>query len=204
MKTLLRIDASAQRTGSHSRSLADYYQAGWMKANPEGKVIGRDLAAVPPPHLDADTVAVLYAGGNPDEGQKPAGITLSDELIGELEAANDVVVSSALYNFNIPSSLKAWIDHIVRFGRTISSGEKGTVGLLGGRSVCILTARGGSPAVSSDYQGPSLQAVFRYVGFTRIDWISLEGTKIPDGALDARIAKARAAVDALFPAKMSV
>lgn len=198
MRTLLRIDASVRHAGSYSRALADYYLARWEAANPVGRITSRDLAATPPPHLDEDTIAVFYAGGNPGNGPIPEGIALSDILIAELKSADDVVISSALYNCNIPSSLKAWLDHIVRFGHTISAGDKGTVGLMGGKSVCVLTARGGSPAFSPDYQGPALEAIFQYLGFTRINWISLEGTKMLDDAMDSRIAKARAAVDALF------
>jgi len=198
MKTLLRIDASLRHSGSFSRALADYYQARWTATNPDGRITSRDVAATPLPHLDEDTIAVFYAGGNPENGSLHKGIALSDILIAELKSADDVVISSALYNCNIPSSLKAWLDHIVRFGHTISAGDKGTVGLMGGKSVSILTARGGSPAFSPDFQGPALKAAFQYLGFTRIKWISLEGTKMPDNAVDCRIAKARAEVDALF------
>lgn len=195
MKKLLRIDASAQRTGSHSRALADYFQGRWLDVNPGGEIVTRDLAAEPLPHLDGGTIAVFYAGGDPGQGPVPEGIALSDELIGELKWADDVLVSSAVYNFNVTSSLKAWIDHVVRFGHTLGMGEKGPVGLLAGKSVCLVTARGGNTDSSPDFLGPSVQAVFKYMGFERVDWIPLEGTKIPDGRLDARIAKARAALD---------
>lgn len=200
MKTLLRIDASAQRQGSHSRALADYYQAAWERANSHARVITRDLAAEPPPHLDDETIAVFYAGGDVGDGLPPAGIRRSDELIAELKDADHVLVSSAVYNFNVPSALKAWIDHIVRFGHTLSPGPRGPIGKLSGRSACLVTARGGTAESSPDFQGPSMRAVFEYLGFDRIDWVSLEGTKIPDGQLEARIAEARGKLDALFEA----
>jgi FMN-dependent NADH-azoreductase len=198
MKTLLRIDASARREGSYSRVLGDHYEKCWATAHPDGRVIRRDLAVDPLPHLDEATVAVLYAGGDPGDGPFPPGIVLSDTLIGELRSADQVVVSSAVYNFSITSSLKAWIDHIVRFGHTITRGENGVSGLLAGRCVCLLTARGGNAETSPEYQSATLRAVFQYIGFSRIDWISLEGTKIPDGRLEERIEGARAAVNALF------
>jgi FMN-dependent NADH-azoreductase len=198
MKTLLRIDASAQLTGSHSRLLADYYQDLWEAAHPGGRVVRRDLAADPLPHLDEATVGVFYTGGEPGEGTVPQGIALSDTLIGELREADQVVVSSAVYNFGITSSLKAWIDHVIRFGHTITRGEKGVSGLLGGRSACLLTARGGNAATSPEFLSPTVRAVFQYMGFSRFDWVSLEGTKIPDGRLDERIAAARIAMNALF------
>lgn len=198
MKTLLRIDASAQRTGSHSRALADYYETRWETAHPGGRIVRRDLAADPLPHLDEETVRVLYAGGEPGEGPVPPGITLSNKLIGELRTADQVVVSSSVYNFGITSSLKAWIDHVVRFGHTIARGESGVSGLLGGKSVCLLTARGGNIDTSPEYLSSTVRVVFQYIGFSRVDWISLEGTKIPDGRLEERIAEARSAVNALF------
>lgn len=201
MKRLLRIDASARRANSHSRALADYFEAAWRRAHPGGGVTTRDVAALPPPHLAEETIAVFYAGGDAGEGKPvPAGIALSDELIAELRAADDVVVSGAIYNFTLPSSLKAWIDHIVRFGHTLAHGERGAVGTLTGRSVCLLIARGGTPATSPEFATPALQALFRYLGFSRIDGITLEGTRIPDGRLDARIAAARAEIDARFRA----
>lgn len=198
MRTLLRIDASSQTTQSHSRGLADHYEARWREHHSQGKVLIRDLVREPLPHLDEATIAVFYAGGDPSDGEIPSGIALSDQLIGELKKADDIVVSSAVYNFGMPSALKAWIDHVVRFGSTIAPGERGPVGLLAGKQACFLTARGGSPERSPDYQYPVLQAVFAYIGIPKIDWISLEGTRIPGGGLESRIGKARTAIDGLF------
>lgn len=198
MRTLLRIDASSQTTPSHSRSLADYYEARWREHHPEGKILTRDLVRDPLPHLDEATIAVFYTGGESSGGEIPSGIALSDQLISELKEADDIVISSAVYNFGMPSALKAWIDHIVRFGSTLAPGERGPVGLLAGKQACFLTARGGIPERSPDYQYPVLQAVFAYIGISKTDWISLEGTRIPDGGLESRIAKARGAIDGLF------
>ncbi|MFT3992470.1 MAG: NAD(P)H-dependent oxidoreductase [Luteolibacter sp.] len=198
MRTLLRIDASSQTTLSQSRSLADYHEARWREHYPEGNVLTRDLVRDPLPHLDETTIAVFYAGGDPGGGEIPPGIALSDQLIGELKEADDIVISSAVYNFGMPSALKAWIDHIVRFGSTIAPGERGPVGLLSGKQALFLTACGGAPERSPDYQYPVLQAVFSYIGIQKTDWISLEGTRIPDGGLESRIGNARAEIDGLF------
>ncbi len=198
MRTLLRIDASSQTALSHSRSLADHYEARWREHHPEGKILTRDLVRDPLPHLDEATIAVFYAGGEPSDGEISPGIALSDQLIGDLKEADDIMISSAVYNFGMPSALKAWIDHIVRFGSTIAPGEHGPVGLLAGKRACFLTARGGTPERSPDYQYPVLQAVFAYIGIPKTDWISLEGTRIPDGGLESRIANARATIDGLF------
>jgi FMN-dependent NADH-azoreductase len=198
MKTLLRIDASSQTTPSYSRGLADYYETQWRTRHPSGRVLTRDLLREPVPHLDEATIAVFYAGGDVSEGDPPPGLRLSDQLIGELKQADDIVLSSALYNFAMPSALKAWIDHVVRFGHTIGPGDRGPVGLLLGKSACFLTARGGNPSRSPDHQYPVLQAVFSLIGIKNTRWISLEGTRIPDGELDSRLAAARAAIDEIF------
>lgn len=198
MRKLLRIDASSQTAKSHSRSLADYYEVRWRERHPTGKILSRDLVRDPIGHLDEETIAVFYAGGETPKERIPRGITISNMLIHELKEADDVVISSALYNFGMPSSLKAWIDHIVRFGHTITLGEKGVVGMLRGKQVCVLTSRGGTPERSPDYQYPVLQSALTYIGINKLNWISLEGTRIPDGELETRKREALAAIDDLF------
>jgi FMN-dependent NADH-azoreductase len=126
---------------------------------------------------------------------------LSDTLIAELVAADEVLVSSPLYNFGPPSALKAYLDHVVRFGRTIGADERGSFGLLRGKSVFIVTARGGtvsSKVSGSDFQGPLLQSVFHYMGFERVEWVSLEGTALGGRQLESSLARARLQVDAWF------
>ncbi len=158
----------------------------------------RDLVQDPVPHLDAATVAVFYAGDEPEIEPVPAGVAMSDQLVAELEEADDILVSSALYNFAMPSALKAWVDHIVRLGRTVAYGINGPQGLLCGKRVTLITARGGTADSSPDFQRPTLRAVFAYIGVTDIQTVHLEGTKTPDGALEARVEKARDDVDSLF------
>lgn len=202
MRTLLRIDASSQTTASRSRDLADHYETRWRAHHPGGQVRVRDLLREPLPHLDEATIAVFYDGGNPSGETIPAGITLSDRLISELKEADDIVISSAVYNFGMPSALKAWIDHIVRFGHTIAYGSTGPVGLLSGKEAFFLTARGGTQESSLDHQFPVLQAVFAYIGIGNTNWISLEGTRVPDGGLESRISKARVEIDQFFTSRM--
>lgn len=195
MRTLLRIDASSQTTRSYSRALADYFESRWRRMYREGRVLRRNPATLP--HLDEATITIFYAGGQTPETNVPEGIRLSNELIGELQEADDILISSAVYNFGIPSALKAWIDHIVRFGYTIGPGEKHPVGLLSGKRVFFVSARGGS--VTPDYLAPLLKAVFDYIGVTDQCRISLEGTRNFDGKLEERLRDARAAIDHLFP-----
>lgn len=200
MKTLLRIDASARKQGSHSRALADHFQHRWLEAYPGGKILTRDLAEYPVPHLENATISAFLTNGSSGHAPVP-GAVLSDELIAELKSAAQVLISSPLYNFNLPSTLKAYLDHVVRFGRTFGANESGYFGMLAGKSVCVVTARGGSAADGLDgldFQGPSLKAVFEFLGFNRVDWIALTGTCNDDAQLETRAAQARFSLDALF------
>lgn len=121
MKTLLRIDASARAAGSYSRALADYVQERWQQTYPAGQIIVRDLAGAPVPHLDQATIAAFQAA-TPDVPPSPnAALALSTTLIDELRAADLVLLSTPLYNFNVPSPLKAYFDHVVRTGQTIDA-----------------------------------------------------------------------------------
>ncbi|HPU57039.1 MAG TPA: NAD(P)H-dependent oxidoreductase [Verrucomicrobiota bacterium] len=192
-KTLLRIDSSARKQGSHSRALADHFQTLWLQANPDGRIVSRDLADTPLPHLLNSTIAAFTAPNDSAPVFPPDAVALSDQLIAELQAADQVLVSSPLYNFNVPSTLKAWVDHVVRFGRTFAMNERGYFGLLRGKSVCIITARGGSdPAPDGlDFQGPYLKSVFAFMGFDRIDVVALAGTAEGNGRLQENIARAR-------------
>lgn len=205
MKTLLRIDASARNEGSRSRALADHFQTRWIQANPGGKVITRDLAATPIPHLCNATIAVFTGVVASDSERLAPGAVLSDRLIAELKVADQVLVSSPLYNFNVPSPLKAYIDHVLRFGRTFGANAHGYFGLLSGKSVCLVTTRGGPPndgLSGRDFQGPSLRAAFEFIGFKRVDWIALEGTNDDDGELTRRTTEAHSALDALFEPRL--
>lgn len=195
MKTLLRIDASSQRELSHSRKLADHFENRWQKQHPDGTVLKRDLARNPLPHLDEETIAVFYSDSDSSNSPPPHGIALSDQLIAELKNADAVLISSPLYNCSMPSCLKAWIDHIVRYGHTVAYTAEGPKGLVTGKPLCILSARGGNVTASPDFQIPALQAIFAYIGFRDINAITLEGTRIPDGKLDQRIANAKQKID---------
>jgi len=203
MKTLLRIDASARKQGSHSRALADYFQHRWLEANPGGRILTRDLADNPVPHLENATIGAFLTNGTNNSPPVP-GAALSDELVAELKSAEQVLISSPLYNFNLPSTLKAYLDHVVRFGQTFGANESGYFGMLAGKSVCVVTARGGNVSDGADgldFQGPSLKAVFEFLGFNQVDWIALMGTNNDDGQLETRVAEARSAMDALFDPK---
>ncbi|WP_459872399.1 FMN-dependent NADH-azoreductase, partial [Endothiovibrio diazotrophicus] len=129
-RTILHIDSSARREGSTSRELGRRFIARWKQHHPEDRVVERDLGAAPLPHLDETLLAAFFT---PAEQHAPAvteAATRADALIDELFAADVVVIGAPMYNFGVPSTLKAYIDHIARAGRTFRYGERGPEGLV--------------------------------------------------------------------------
>ncbi|MEX0360710.1 MAG: FMN-dependent NADH-azoreductase, partial [Allomuricauda sp.] len=108
MKTLLRIDCSARKLGSHSRELADYFEARWKQSNPDGRVVHRDLTREQLPHIQNNTIEGFHVSPDKADVHQKNAVALSDRLISELKKADEVVVSSPLYNLNVPSNLKAY------------------------------------------------------------------------------------------------
>jgi len=200
MKTLLRIDASARTHGSCSRQLADRVQARWTEANPDARVVVRDLARDPVPHIDGATIAAFYGGPLPADALPPAGLALSDALIDELRAADHLLLSSPMYNLTLPSPLKAYIDHVVRCGRTFVVDEGRFVGLLGDTSATLVTTRGAlaAPHLAGDFQIPYLRAILAFIGIDRVELIAADGMAQADEVRAQRLARAQAQIDHLF------
>ncbi|MDN5215385.1 NAD(P)H-dependent oxidoreductase [Fulvivirgaceae bacterium BMA12] len=180
MKTLLRIDTSSRVAGSHSRMLADYFEGLWMRDHPEGKVINRDLVKQQVPHIPNRTIEGFYT---PKENVTSATLqatALSDELISELKSADELLISSPLYNLNIPSNLKAYIDHVTRIGHTFGINENGYYGLLTNKKAYVITVKGGiyrgTIMEQFDFQEPYLYAILGQMGIKVEKLFSLEGT----------------------------
>ena len=140
MATLLRIDASARKSESISRALADQVHAQWAKANPNGRIITRDLAKLSLPHITETTIRGFYASEMNTELK--SATRLSDELIDELLAADEILLSTPMYNFSVPSSLKAYIDQIVRINRTFAVADGQLQGLVPDKRVYLVLAEG--------------------------------------------------------------
>jgi len=176
MSTLLHIDASAISDGSVSREVSATFRREWEAQNPGGTVIYRDLAAEPLPHLDADGIT---SGFLPAEARTPAqqaAYELRDRLIAELEQADAVVIGTPMYNFTIPSSLKAWLDQVIMMGR--SAGESPSAA---GTPVTVVSARGGSygpgsPRESFEFVTTYLEKVFGGMLGIEVDFIVPEFT----------------------------
>ena len=179
MPTLLQLDSSPLPT-SVSRELTREFVKTWEAAHPDGKVIYRDLAAAAPKPLDA---AWIYSSFTPESARTPeqvATLTVSEELIRELDEADEYVIGVAMHNFSIPSVLKLWIDQVVRSGKTFSYGASGPRGLLTGKKATILVATGGvydadGPMAAFNFVEPYLKSVFGFLGVTNVKFVTAGG-----------------------------
>ena len=199
MKSLLFLTSSLFGEDSKSTRLAGEFVSAWKVANGPVRIIHRDLANDEVPHLTGEHLAAwMTAPGQRSERQQRIA-NESDPLLEEVEAADVIVIAAPMYNFSISSTLKAWIDHITRAGRTFQYTANGPEGLLKNKKVFVVTARGGiytgdSPAKAYDFQEPYLRTILGFNGLTDVTFIHVEGQKISPDAADAGIAQARQAV----------
>ncbi|HOK46524.1 MAG TPA: NAD(P)H-dependent oxidoreductase [Bryobacteraceae bacterium] len=189
MPTLLHIDSSPL-PGSVSRELTAEFARTWKAAHPDGEVIYRDLAAHPPTPIDEKWIGAAHTAPGELSAEQRAALALSDELIGELERADEYVIGVAMHNFSIPAVLKLWIDQIVRRGRTFAYSAKGPRGFLQDKKATIVVASGGvyapgTPAAAMNFIDPYLKTIFEFLGVTDVKFIAAEGTaRMMSGAID--------------------
>ncbi|GAA0582887.1 FMN-dependent NADH-azoreductase [Caenispirillum bisanense] len=194
--TLLHIDSSPLADASASRQLTAAIVAAAQAARPGLTVVHRDLAATPPAHLGADALAPRMLPADQLTPAQQAELALTEELLREFLAADIVVVGAPMYNFSIPSQLKAWIDRIAAAGRTFKYTENGPVGLAGGKTVIVASTRGGlyseGPAAAMDHQEAYLKTVFGFLGITDVRFVRAErlsmGAEPRSQAMDAALA----------------
>jgi len=199
MNSMLVINTSAAGEGSVSRVLVDETVARLRSANPEAKVTRRDLGVAPIPHLAVDTLNGVR--GTPRTEAELQARRLSDELIGELRAADTIVIGAPMYNFSVTTSLRAWFDHVLRAGETFSYSEAGPKGLLPGKRVIVIESRGGlyseGPASAVDFQEPYLRHLLGFIGITDVTFIHAEKIGYGPEARSAAMANASARIAGL-------
>jgi FMN-dependent NADH-azoreductase len=181
---ILHIISSPRKGESYSIKLGNGLVEKLQAANPGSTVKVHDLASKPFPHLEE---AHLQSFFTPAEGRTPEqqeAIRHSDEAIAEIMAADTIVIGAPLYNFGIPSTLKAWIDHIARAGVTFRYTAAGPEGLVKGKKVYVAMSSGGvyseGPSAGYDFVSPYLKAVLGFLGMTDVTVARVEGTAIPD------------------------
>ncbi len=199
MKTLLIVNASASLERSHSRTLAQEYEQQWRTANPDGRVLHRDVGATPPPHLDEATFGAFYTPAEQRSEAQRQVLALSDNLIEELKAADELVIAAPMYNFSIPTPLKAWFDQICRVGVTFRYGPKGSEGLLENKRAVLLLSRGGryEEGAPMDHQTPYLRQLLGFIGIDEVEVVAAEGIA---GNPEPGMAEAQAEIAARFGA----
>nr|WP_024307281.1 FMN-dependent NADH-azoreductase [Pseudomonas sp. P818] len=193
MSRVLVIESSARQQGSVSRELTQQFIANWQVAHPADQIQVRDLALEPVPHLDATLLGGWMTPSEQQSEAEKAALARSNQLTDELLAADVLVLAAPMYNFAIPSTLKAWLDHVLRAGVTFKYTETGPQGLLTGKRAFVLTARGGIYAGSGlDHQEPYLRQALAFIGIHDVQFIHAEGLNMGAEFSEKGLAQAKA------------
>lgn len=190
---ILHLDAGLFGDHSVSHIVGKAVVEQLVAAHPGATVVFRDLANAAPAHL---TGALLTTPADQASGSVKAEQALTDTLIAEFLAADAIVIGAPMYNFSIPTQLKAWFDRVIKAGVTFKYTDTGPVGLAGGRRVIIASSRGGQYGDNSpmDFQEPFLKAMLGFIGLTDVTVVRAEGVAMGDEARKAGIDNAMAAV----------
>ncbi len=200
MKRILIIESSPRGPESASRKLANKVRERLEAQYPEATVVERDLVRDEVPHLDEQTLKAMTAPNFPESDSLKDALHLSDELTDELLSSDLLVIASPMWNFGIPSSLKAWIDHVVRAGRTFNYAGATVEGLAKGKKAILVLASGGvfseGPWKSWDSVEPYLRQILGFIGIDDVQTVRAEGMNIPPLAIYA-VPNGEKAVEAL-------
>ena len=206
MTTILHVDSSPLGTASVTRQLTASVVEALLKAEPAATVVTRDVAANPPDHLNGELMQVVkFRNLEGLSERQREELALTDSLVDEFLAADVVVIGAPMYNFSIPTQLKAWIDRLAQAGRTFRYTEKGPEGLAGGKRVIVASGRGGvystNPALAGlDHQEAYLRSVFGFFGITDVTFIRAEGVSMGQEAKDKALAAATKEIESLLAA----
>jgi len=171
---ILQIKSSVFNGNGQSSRLANEFVALLREQHPGAEVLERDLVADPVPHLDGARVGAFFAKPEERSAGEKAIVAYSDALIAELRRADVLVLGLPMYNFGVPSQLKAWFDHIARAGETFKYTEKGAVGLLKGKKAYVFAARGGLYG-ENDSQSQFVRQFLGFIGITDVELVHAEG-----------------------------
>ena len=200
-KKLLHVDSSILGAGSVSRHLSAEIVAAELGRHPGAEVVYRDLAAAPVGHLSGAHLAA--AGGTaPESADLARDITAGQAALAEFVAADIVVIGAPMYNFGVPTQLKAWIDRLSVAGKTFKYTDKGAVGLAGGKRVIVASSRGGfygpeTPIAFLDHQESYLRGVFGFFGITDVTFIRAEGVALGPDHRDKAVRAAQSEIASL-------
>lgn len=199
MQNILVINSSIAGDDSVSRLLVADTLTALCRAHPDLVVTQRDLGADPIPHLTSSNVAGVR--GTPVTEMEHQSRRQSDRLLAELRAADTILIGAPMYNFGLPTSLRAWFDFVIRAGETFSYSEAGPTGLLEGRRAIVVESRGGlysdGPGRAADFQEPYIRHLLGFIGITDVTFIRAEKIGFGPEARDLAIAGAREEIASL-------
>jgi FMN-dependent NADH-azoreductase len=200
MTYLLRIDVSARGAASHSRRFADEIMEQVLSRLEIGRVVHRDLASGPPAPINAEYVDAMLMCRSRETSVGVPALSQSEQFIDELDAARALLISTPVHNYTVPAALKAWIDHVVRVGRTFTGTPTGKLGTMADRPALVVAAAGGhfsdGAARQPDFFTPYVDAILATLGIRNVTHIRLEGLSRGEDAVLQAYEKARDALSA--------
>jgi len=196
MTTLLQINASINDDNGQSSQLANQFVAAFRTRIPNAKIVLRNVAAADPvPHLNAERFGAFITKAEERNAEQHAVVAYSDRLIDELQQADVIVLGLPMYNFGVPSQLKAYFDHVARAGVTFKYTDKGPVGQLTGKKVYVFAARGGQyVGTPLDTQTSYVRDFLRFLGMADVEFVYAEGLAISPQSKEEALAKAVAEI----------
>jgi len=207
MSTVLKIDASARVTRSLSRGLTTAFTEQWLQSRPNDTVITRDVGLNPPPAISEAWIAAAFAAPEARTHDQQEALKFSDQLLEELEPASLIVIGTPMYNYGMPAALKAWIDQVIRIGRTFSfdlaRGEQPIESILTGKTLVILSSSGeggfepGGFHADMNHLDPHIVAASKLLGVSEHHVIRIEYQEFMDDRHQHSIRSAQAAISDL-------
>jgi FMN-dependent NADH-azoreductase len=198
MKNLLQINTSIFSDGGQSSQLSQRFVDAWRDANAGAKVVVRDLGRDPVPHLDAARFGAFLAKPEDRTAEQREAANFSDGLIAELKAADVIVLGLPMYNFGLPSTLKAYFDQIARAGSTFRYTDKGAIGLVTGKKAYVFATRGGFyKGTAADTQTAYVRDFLAFIGINDVEFVYAEGLAISEASKTSSLAQARRDTDAI-------
>ncbi len=207
MPTLLRIDASARRTRSLTRMMSDHFLQTWHHSNTDVEIIQRDVGLHPPAPISESWIDAAFTSIDQRTSEQAAQLETSDELIDEIERSNIILIATPMYNYGLPASLKAWVDQIVRIGKTftfdLSRGDRPLEPIFSGKTLVLLTASGefgfgpGGINADADHLVPHIRTVSKYLGADELHHIGIEYQEFADHRFETSKTDAMARVEEL-------
>ena len=198
MKTLLVVKSSLFNGSGQSSKLVQRFADQWRRQNPGGRVICRDLAADPLPHLSAEAFKGFGRAAEERSPAQHAATLISDSLIAELKQADAVAIGLPMYNFTVPSTFKAWMDHVARVGISFEYTENGPRGLLDNKPVYVFAARGGYyQGSAADTQTGLVRTFLGFIGLNDVEFVYAEGLALGEQAAAQALTEAGEQIERL-------